>query len=152
MNRTRSGRRRGWAISAGRLPPAVGPSVELRQRGEARASRITDTSAMTWLDREERRLLDGKSAYLATLSDAELEALLERLEGEEHAASRRRNSLHRRIEFVHSGGAASAEQASVQLASWRAAERQLSDRRLLLHHQIDELRAERSRRSALRAC
>jgi hypothetical protein len=85
---------------------------------------------------------------LAALSDAELSALLERLEGEEAAASRRRGSLHNRIEFVHAGGGASAEQAADQLASMRDAERELSDRRLVLHRQIDELRAERSRRLA----
>ena len=83
------------------------------------------------------------------LSDAELEALLEQLESEEHAASRRRATLHNRIEFVHGGGGASPEQAAAQLATMRESEREVSDRRLILHRQIDELRAERSRRLAL---
>jgi hypothetical protein len=76
------------------------------------------------------------------LSDAEIGLLLQQLEGEEESLSKRRVSLHNRIEFVHAGGAASPE----QLGSLKAAERELSDRRLILHQQIDELRAERSRR------
>lgn len=85
----------------------------------------------------------------SALSDMALNELLEQLEEEERAASRRRGSLHKRIEFVHSGGGASPELASDQLASLQASERELSDRRLILHQQIDDLRAERSRRLTL---
>jgi hypothetical protein len=85
---------------------------------------------------------------VAALSDADLDALLEQLESEEQVTSRRRASLHNRIEFVHSGGGASPDQAAEQLALLHASERELSDRRLILHRQIDELRAERSRRLA----
>jgi len=84
----------------------------------------------------------------AALSDADLEALIEQLESEEQTVSKRRESLHNRIEFVHAGGAASADTGDDQLASLRETERRLSDRRLELHLQIDELRAERSRRLA----
>ena len=80
----------------------------------------------------------------AALSDAELGALVAQLESEEQRTSKRRSSLHDRIEFVNAGGAATAG----QLAALKERERELSDRRLLLHRQIDELRAERSRRLA----
>lgn len=83
---------------------------------------------------------------LTALSDADLSALLERLEAAETTASKRRMMLHNRIEFVHSGGGAAPELATEQLASMQASERELSDRRLILHQKIDELRAERSRR------
>jgi hypothetical protein len=82
------------------------------------------------------------------LTDDELTALLAKLEGEEQTASRRRGSLHNRIEFVHAGGGASAEMAADQLASMQTNERDLSGRRRALHLQIDLLRAERSRRLA----
>jgi hypothetical protein len=84
----------------------------------------------------------------AALADDELTALLEQLEGEEKTASRRRGSLHNRIEFVHAGGGASPEMAEDQLASMQTNERDLSGRRRALHRQIDLLRAERSRRLA----
>jgi predicted nucleic acid-binding Zn-ribbon protein len=80
------------------------------------------------------------------LSVAELETLIDELLGEEQSVSKRRAALHDRIEFVHAGGGSSPELAADQLASLRATERELSDRRLLLHQQIDEIRAERSRR------
>ena len=84
----------------------------------------------------------------AVLTDDELTALLQQLESEEKTASRRRGSLHNRIEFVHAGGGASAEMAEDQLASMQTRERNLSGRRHTLHLQIDLLRAERSRRLA----
>lgn len=83
---------------------------------------------------------------VAALSDAQLGTLLERLEREQLAVSKRRSRLHDRIDFVVAGGFAVAEQADEQLASLRATERDLSDRRHVLHREIDELRAERSRR------
>ena len=97
---------------------------------------------MTWLS------TDTGVDDVAGLSDVDLETLLDELESEEQTASKRRGSLHDRIEFVHAGGAASADPADAQLATLKDNERQLSDRRLILHRQIDELRAERSRRLA----
>jgi hypothetical protein len=108
-----------------------------------RTAEITDISFMTSLSS------NARADDVAALSDAELEALLGRLQGEERTASKRRESLHDRIEFVNAGGAASDDPADTQLASLQENERQLSDRRLILHRQIDELRAERSRRLAL---
>jgi hypothetical protein len=107
-----------------------------------RTRALTDVSFMTDLS------ASARADDMTVLSDAELEALLERLEREELTASRRRGSLHDRIEFVHAGGAASADPVNTQLATLQDNERQLSDRRLILHRQIDELRAERSRRLA----
>ena len=75
---------------------------------------------------------------IAVLSDAELEARLEELIAEERTISRRRSSLHDRIDFVQAGVAVSAEQAADQLTSLREAEREVSNRRNALHAQIDE--------------
>ncbi len=83
---------------------------------------------------------------VSALSDAELGMHVERLEREERATSSRRTRLHDRIDFVQAGGYANAERADEQLASLRAAEQELSDRRQRLHRELDELRAERSRR------
>jgi len=41
---------------------------------------------------------------IAALSDAELDMLLSRLEREERQVSRRRTTLHDRIDFVRAGG------------------------------------------------
>ena len=85
---------------------------------------------------------------VTTLSDAELGTLLARLKREEQDLSKRRSRLHDRLDFVQTGGAASAELAAEQLASLRAAEHDVSEERRRLHQQIDELQAERSRRNA----
>jgi len=83
---------------------------------------------------------------VSALSDAELGTLLAHLEREERAVSSRRTKLHDRIGFVQAGGFASADLADEQLASLRVTERELSDRRRILHRGLDELHAERSRR------
>jgi hypothetical protein len=84
------------------------------------------------------------------LPDPELSALLEQLEREERIVSRRRNTLHDRIDFLRSGGFASASPDNDDLALLLDTERELSARRHVLHRQIDELRAERSRRRPMR--
>ena len=48
--------------------------------GDASHPEITDISAMTWLDREERWLLDGKNVYLAREDAAGVSALERRLD------------------------------------------------------------------------
>ena len=90
---------------------------------------------------------DEHVADVTALSDTDLDSLLERLESEERTLSKRRGLLHSRIDFIHGGGAASAEPETDQLALLGTAERELSDQRRALHRMIDELRAERSRRS-----
>jgi hypothetical protein len=80
------------------------------------------------------------------LSDAELDARLRQLEREEQSVSRRRTTLHTRIDFVRSGGFASTDPELEPLATLLETERELSENRLELHAQIDALRAERSLR------
>jgi hypothetical protein len=82
----------------------------------------------------------------AALGDAELRSLMRRLEREERSVSTRRNTLHNRIDFVRAGGYASTDPEHESLAELQATEVELSEHRLVLHAQIDALRAERSRR------
>ena len=86
---------------------------------------------------------------VTALDDAELSALLTRLEREERLVSKRRTTLHGRIDFVRAGGFASTDPEHEQLSTLEAAEAELSNRRHALHRQIDELVAERSRRNLL---
>jgi hypothetical protein len=83
---------------------------------------------------------------LATLSDAELGERVQALEREEHAVSRRRTTLHTRIDFVRAGGYASTDPEYEPLKALEASERELSAHRLEIHAQIDALRAECSLR------
>ena len=92
--------------------------------------------------------LRGSVTY-TTLPDSELDTLFAGLAEEEASVSRRRAALHQRIEFVNAGGGASADLSADQLETLQASERELSNRRLMLHQQIDELKAERSRRLLL---
>jgi hypothetical protein len=82
----------------------------------------------------------------AMLGDAELQSLLQCLEREERSVSTRRNTLHRRIDFVGAGGFASNDPERESLAELQAAEVEISEHRIRLHKRIDALRAERSRR------
>jgi len=83
----------------------------------------------------------AESYDVTSLSDAALSTLLHRLAGEERLISMQRQRLHERID----GG---TPQCASQLPQLRREERALSDRRLELHRQINELRIERSRRIA----
>ena len=80
------------------------------------------------------------------LSDVELRSRLRQLEREEQTVSRRRTTLHTRIDFVRSGGYASTDPTLEPIADLEAMERELSTQRLELHAQIDALLAERTRR------
>ncbi len=80
------------------------------------------------------------------LSDVELRSRLRQLEREEQTVSRRRTTLHTRIDFVRAGGYASTDPTLEPLADLEAMERELSTQRLELHAQIDALLAERTRR------
>jgi anti-sigma-K factor RsiG len=84
------------------------------------------------------------------LPEPRLNALLAQHEQEERTLSRRRNSLHERIDFVRAGGFASADPTTEPLDDLLEAEREISARRHAIHQQIDELRAEQSRRRAAR--
>ena len=75
----------------------------------------------------------------------EVAEVLQLLEAEEEALSRRRTRLHARIDFLHSGGYAHVDVAP-ELSRLRVLERELSDRRQELHADIDAARRERLRR------
>ena len=81
------------------------------------------------------------------LEDDELSRLLTLLERDERLVSKRRTTLHRRIEFVRAGGFASTDPEQEQLSALEATEAELSNQRHALHLRIDELVGERSRRS-----
>ena len=87
---------------------------------------------------------------IRALGDIELGALLARLEHEEQVVSRRRSTLHNRIDFLRSGGFASTDPAREPLEELVAREHQLSEQRRLLHRQIDAVRSEDSRRRGQR--
>jgi hypothetical protein len=80
------------------------------------------------------------------LSDNELTRLITQLERDEQAVSRRRTQLHNRIDFLRSGGFASAEPGEEPLDQLLAEDREISAQRLDLHCRMDALVAERSRR------
>jgi hypothetical protein len=88
----------------------------------------------------------SRDADLAGLPDHEVGMLLEQLEREERALSRRRNALQNRVDFLLAGGFASGTAESDDLGIMLEREREISDSRRDLHRQIDELRAEISRR------
>jgi hypothetical protein len=83
---------------------------------------------------------------VTALDDAELGRLLSKLERDERLVSKKRTTLHGRIDFVRAGGFASTDPEHEQLSTLEAAEAELSSQRHALHLQIDEVVAERSRR------
>lgn len=87
------------------------------------------------------------SPHPGSLSDAEIEAGIARLEDEERRLSRRRAALQDRLDFVRAGGYAHLDVAE-RVDELMRQERALSTRRHELHAEIDALRAERSRRAA----
>jgi len=84
------------------------------------------------------------------LADDELGTLLTELVDEERQLSKRRDALHRRIDFVRAGGGGH-DGASVELLdSLTGEERHVSKERQLLQRRIDLLRSEQLRRHANR--
>lgn len=86
---------------------------------------------------------------LGAMTNGGLVLELERLRDEERRLSRRRDRLHRRIEFLKAGGATD-EPSRELLASVEGEERYVSKARRAAHRRIDELREEQLRRSAAR--
>jgi hypothetical protein len=70
------------------------------------------------------------------------EAVLSHLLAQERSLSRRRARLQDRIDFVRGGGSGTggANASAEQLETLLKMEKELSDRRRLLHSQIDSLR------------
>ena len=98
---------------------------------------------------DDRRSMNNPASAaddVTVLSDRDLTVLLAELEREERTVSRRRNTLHNRIDFVRAGGYASAGPGDDPLEMLVETEHELSEQRHALHVRIDELRAERSRR------
>ena len=87
------------------------------------------------------------SAVVSELSMRELERELEQLGEEERRISRRRASLHERIDWLRGGGAGFSPETDEQLATLCASEREISDERRSLHERIDALQEERERRT-----
>jgi hypothetical protein len=84
------------------------------------------------------------------LADEELGSVLAELEQEEKQLSKRRDALHRRIDFVRAGGGGH-DAASVELLdSLNGEEKHVSKERQTLQRRIDMLRAEKLRRHASR--
>jgi hypothetical protein len=84
----------------------------------------------------------------AVLADEELGSQLKELEQEEKQLSKRRDALHRRIDFVRAGGGGH-DTASVELLdSLQGEEKHVSKERLALQRRFDLLRAEQLRRHA----
>jgi hypothetical protein len=84
------------------------------------------------------------------LPDDELGALLTQLVGEEKQLSKRRDALHRRIDFVNAGGGGHEDASRGLLDSLKGEERYVSSERQALQRRIDLLRAEQLRRHAVR--
>jgi hypothetical protein len=77
----------------------------------------------------------------------DVDEVLDLLENEERSLSRQRTRLHRRIDFLHSGGYAHVDTAT-EMGRLRELERELSERRRTLHTRIEAARRERQRRRA----
>lgn len=90
--------------------------------------------------------LDLPDGEAAGLSDGELERLLEQLDDDERRISRRRASLHSRIDYLHGGGSGFGADVMAQIQVLTADERRISDERHALHRRIDVLRDELRRR------
>lgn len=82
----------------------------------------------------------------ASLHYGELQLELDRLRAEERQLSRRREQLHKRIEFLKGGGA-NDDASKELLASIEGEESYVSKSRHELHRRIDLLRAEQLRRT-----
>ena len=85
-----------------------------------------------------------------SLADEELKELLGQLEDEERQLSRRRDALHRRIDFVRAGGGGHDGASAELLASLDGEERFVSKERKGVQRRLDGLRAEQLRRQASR--
>jgi FtsZ-binding cell division protein ZapB len=86
----------------------------------------------------------------AALPDEELGNLLAELEQEEKQLSKRRDALHRRIDFVRAGGGGHDTASGELLESLSGEEKHVSKERQTLQRRIDLLRAEKLRRHASR--
>ena len=85
-----------------------------------------------------------------TLTDTALDELVATLFAEEKRLSARRTSLHKRIDFLRTGGYAHLDASAEQLTTLQAEDRALSDDRQAIHAQVDAAVSEQRRRAAER--
>lgn len=82
------------------------------------------------------------------LGDAALVEAIERMRTEERRISRHRNALHRRIDFLRSGGYAHLDHSAGQLSKLEVEEKEVSAARRELHARLDAALAEQHSRNA----
>jgi hypothetical protein len=87
----------------------------------------------------------------ADLDAEELGELFMRLEAWETHLSQKRTSLHKRIDFLQTGGHAHLDASVEQLRVLKAEEESVSEERRALHGYIADVRAELRKRRAERA-
>ena len=84
------------------------------------------------------------------LADRELDELVASLFAEEKRLSAKRTSLHKRIDFLRTGGYAHLDASAEQLSTLQAEDRALSDQRQEIHARVDAAVSEQRRRAAER--
>ena len=102
---------------------------------------------MSGADRENVTAMDIDPT---TLPEEELTTLLVELEQEEKQLSKRRDALHKRIDFVRAGGGGHETASTELLESLSGEEKHVSKERQSLQRRIDLLRSEQLRRHARR--
>jgi len=85
-----------------------------------------------------------------TLANRELDELVASLFAEEKRVSSKRTSLHKRIDFLRSGGYAHLDASADQLTTLQAEDRTLSDERQAIHARVDAAVSEQRKRAAER--
>jgi hypothetical protein len=84
------------------------------------------------------------------LADGALDELVASLFAEEKRVSAKRTSLHKRIDFLRTGGYAHLDASAEQLTTLQAEDRQLSDERQAIHAQVDAAVSEQRKRASER--
>lgn len=84
------------------------------------------------------------------LDDKALDALVASLFAEEKRLSAKRTSLHKRIDFLRTGGYAHLDASVEQLETLKTEDRNLSDERQAIHARVDAAVSEQRRRAAER--
>lgn len=97
--------------------------------------------------------MDAESAATENpvlLDDAGLDVLVARLAEDEKQLSAKRTTLHKRLDFLGTGGYAHIDASAEQATALQAEDRELSEKRHALHAQLDAAVAEQRRRAAKR--
>jgi hypothetical protein len=86
-----------------------------------------------------------------TLGNASLDELVATLFAEEKRISARRTTLHRRIDFLNSGGYAHLDASAEQLTTLQEEDRLLSEQRTEIHSRVDAAVAVQRTRASQRS-